>query len=154
MPKLDLDAIPQVCRTIYPQPFAADMGKRHIRRIAPAAGLTDFGVSQVELEPGGISSQRHWHESEDEFLVMLDGEAVLVEDEGETVLGSGDCAVFPKGVPNGHHLVNRSDRRCSFVVVGKSTYGRCHYPDVDLHFDEATQSFTHKDGTPYAGAVS
>ena len=87
---------------------------------APAGGLIeDFGVSHVVLEPGGISSQRHWHEGEDEFVVMLEGEAVLIEDEGETLLRAGDCAAFPKGVANGHHLVNRSDAPCVFVAVGK-----------------------------------
>lgn len=154
MPKLDLDAIPQVCRTNYPQPYAADMGKRHVRRLGPPSGLTDFGVSHVMLEPGGLSSQRHWHEHEDEFLIMLDGEAVLVEDEGEITLRPGDCASFPKGVPNGHHLVNRSGRPCSFMVIGKSTNDTCHYSDIDLRFDGPSQSYTHKDGSPYAGAVS
>ena len=110
MPKLDLDAIEQTNRTGYPPPYDAPMAKRHYRRLAPAAGLEDFGVSHVMLEPGGISSQRHWHEGEDEFVVMLAGEAVLIEDEGETVMRAGDCAAFPKGVANGHHLVNRIGR--------------------------------------------
>ena len=154
MPKLDLDAIPQLCATTYPQPFAADMAKRYVRRLALATGLTDFGVSLVALEPGGMSSQRHWHDDEDEFLVMLEGEAALIEDEGETILRPGDCAAFPKAVPNGHHLVNRSDRPCTFVVFGKTTDGTCHYPDVDLHWDGATQRYTRKNGEPYAGAVS
>jgi len=149
MPKLDLDSVPQVCRTTYPQPFAADMDRRFTRRIAPATGLTDFGIAHVELDPGGISSQRHWHEEEDEFVVMLDGEAMLIEDEGETVMRPGDCAVFPKGVANGHHFVNRSDRRCAFLAFGKPPVGTCHYPDVDLHWDGLSQIFTRKDGKPY-----
>lgn len=146
MPKLDLDAIEQTNRTGYPPPFDAPMSKRHYRRLAPAAGLSDFGVSYVVLEPGGISSQRHWHEGEDEFLVMLDGEAVLIEDEGETALKPGDCAAWRKGVANGHHLVNRSDHPCTFVVVGKPATTDCHYSDVDLHLDSATQRFVRKDG--------
>ena len=125
------------------------MGRRHYRRLAGPAGLTDFGVSHVVLEPGGVASQRHWHEGEDEFLVMIEGEAALVEDEGETLLRAGDCAAFPKGVPNGHRLVNRSERDCVFVVVGKEAATDCHYSDVDLHFDAALNAYTHKDGTPY-----
>jgi hypothetical protein len=84
MPKVELDAIEQTNRTGYPPPYDAPMSKRHYRRLGEAAGLTDFGVSHVVLEPGGISSQRHWHEGEDEFVVLLEGEAVLIEDEGET----------------------------------------------------------------------
>ncbi len=149
MPKLDLASIEATNRTGYPPPFAEAMAKRWYRRLAPAAGLTDFGASHVTLEPGGISSQRHWHEEEDELVVMLEGEAVLVEDEGETPMRPGDIAAFPKGVPNGHRLVNRSDAPCVFVAVGKWAATDCHYPDIDLHLDGATSRFRRKDGRAY-----
>ena len=84
MPKLDLESIESTNRTGYPPPYDAPMAKRHFRRLAPAAEIEDFGASYVTLEPGGISSQRHWHEGEDELVVMLEGEAVLVEEGGET----------------------------------------------------------------------
>lgn len=149
MPKLDLESIERTNRTSYPSPYAEPMAKRHYRRLGPAAGLTDFGVSHVWLEPGGISSQRHWHEGEDEFLVMIEGEAVLVENDGETLLRAGDCAAFPKGVANGHQLVNRGSAACTFIVVGRPATSDCHYSDVDLHLDSATGAFTRKDGRPY-----
>jgi uncharacterized cupin superfamily protein len=149
MPKLDLEVIEQINRTGYPPPYAEPMAKRHYRRLAPAGGLSDFGASHVVLEPGGISSQRHWHEGEDELVVMLDGEAVLVEEDGETVMRAGDCAVFPKGVANGHHLVNRSGAPCTFVAIGKPAASDCHYPDIDLHLDGPTQRYKRKDGTEY-----
>lgn len=133
MPRIDLDAIPQTEATGYPPPYDAPMSKRHYRRLAPVAGLTDFGVSHVVLDPGGISSQRHWHEGEDEFAVMLAGEAVLVEEDGETVVRPGDCIAWAKGVANGHQLVNRSDTPCTFVVVGRAATSACHYPDIDMH---------------------
>ena len=150
MPKLDLAAIEQINRTGYPPPYDAPMAKRHYRRIAPAAGIEDFGISHVVLEPGGISSQRHWHEAEDELVVMLEGEAVLVEEGGETVMRPGDLATFAKGVANGHHLVNRSDAPCTFVAVGKPAASDCHYPDIDVHLDAASGAYVHKDGSPYA----
>lgn len=146
MPKLDFREIEQTNATTYPMPFAADMGRRRFRRLAAAAGIKDFGVSHVVLEPGGISSQRHWHAEIDEMVVLLDGEAVLVEDEGETLLVAGDVASFPKGVPNGHHLVNRSDRDCVFIAIGNNG-GDCHYSDVDLHWNAAGH-YSRKDGTP------
>ena len=148
MPKLDLDAIDQINRTGYPPPYAAPMAKRLYRRLAPAAGLADFGASHVVLEPGGISSQRHWHEGEDELVVMIEGKAVLIEEGGETVMRAGDVAAFPKGVPNGHHLVNRSARPCVFVAIGKAAASDCHYPDIDLHLDGATGAYVRKDGSP------
>ena len=149
MPKLDLEAIPQINATGYPPPFDAPMAKRLYRRLGPISGLSEFGVSHVTLKPGGISSQRHWHEGEDEFAVILEGEAVLIEDSGETIMRPGDCAAFPKGVADGHQLVNRGSRPCIFVVVGRVAASDCHYPDIDLHLDGATGRFTHKDGTSY-----
>jgi uncharacterized cupin superfamily protein len=149
MPKLELDAIEQINRTGYPPPYDAPMAKRLYRRLAPAAGLSDFGASHVVLEPGGISSQRHWHEGEDELVVMLEGEAVLIEDEGETLLQAGDIVAFPKGVPNGHHLFNRSARPCIFVAIGKAAVSDCHYPDIDLWLDAASGTYVHKDGSAY-----
>ena len=149
MPKLDLDAIPQTNATGYPPPWREEMTRRHYRRLGPVSGLSDFGVSHVTLEPGGVSSQRHWHEEEDEFVVMLEGEAVLEEEGGETVMRAGDCASFPKGVANGHRLVNRGDSPCVFIAVGRHALSNCHYPDIDLFLDGATSRFTRKDGTPY-----
>lgn len=149
MPKLDLDAIPQVNRTGYPHPFDRDVAGRWYRRLAPPGGLTEMGASHVVLKPGAWSSQRHWHGGVDELLVMLSGEAVLVEDDGETVLRSGDVAAWPKGAQNGHCLQNRSDADCAFVVVsaGDDANDRGEYPDIDMRFEPS--GFQHKDGTPY-----
>ena len=149
MPRLDLEAIPQINATGYPSPWREEMDRRHYRRLGPASGLEDFGVSHVTLEPGGVSSQRHWHEGEDEFVVMLEGEAVLVEESGETAMRAGDCAAFPKGVADGHRLVNRSDSPCVFIAVGRLAASDCHYPDIDMHLDSKTGGFTRKDGRPY-----
>ena len=118
MPKVDLSQIEELNRTGYPEPFDQPVAGRWYRRLAPATGITHFGASLVRLEPGAWSSQRHWHEGEDEILVMVDGEAVLIEDEGRTTLRAGDVAAWPKGVANGHHLVNESDSPCRFFVVG------------------------------------
>lgn len=148
MPKLDLDEIPQVSRTGYPEPFDAAVGGRWYRRLAPAGGLAHLGASHVVLKPGAWSSQRHWHHGEDEFLVMLSGAAVLVDDGGETALGPGDCCAFPAGDGNGHHLQNRSDADCCFVVMSAGPDKGGSYSDIDMIFD-ADGRYLHKDGTPY-----
>lgn len=149
MPKIDLDAVEQTNASYYPPQFATQLSGRHYRRLGPASGLEDFGISHVVLEPGAASSQRHWHEGEDEFLVILSGTAVLVEETGRTVLTAGDCAAFPKGVANGHHLINESDVPVVFIAVGRMAVTDCHYPDADMRFDAANRRFTRKDGTPY-----
>jgi uncharacterized cupin superfamily protein len=148
MPKIDLDAVPQSNRTGYPPPYDRDVQGRWVRRLAAPAGLTAMGASHVVLKPGAWTSQRHWHAEEDELLVMLSGEAVLVEDEGETVLRAGDIAAWPKGLANGHCLQNRSDSDCSFIAIsaGDSTRDAGEYPDIDLRFGPG--GFSRKDGTP------
>ena len=148
MPKVDLEAIEQVNRTGYPPPFNEQVAGRWYRRLAPATGLTDFGVSHVTLKPGAWSSQRHWHEGEDEFVVMLSGEAVLVEDDGRTVLRAGDLAAWPKGTGNGHHLCNESDEDCSFLAIGGGTNKGGGYSDIDMMFT-ADGRYVRKDGSPF-----
>lgn len=148
MPKLDLDAIPATNDTGYPPECRGAVEGRWYRRLAPAGGIDDFDASYVRLQPGAWSSQRHWHEGEDEMVVMLSGEAVLVDDEGEHPMRPGDVAAFPKGDGNGHVLQNRSAESCTFVAIGRPSASDCHYPDVDLHL-AAGQGFRRKDGSPF-----
>ena len=116
--------------------------------LGAAAGLEDFGVNLVTVPPGAWSSQRHWHDADDEFLWMVDGELVLIEDQGRTVMRAGDMAAFPKNSGNGHHLVNESDADARFVVIGANK-GGTSYPDIDLEAKAGEEGYRHKDGTPY-----
>lgn len=147
MPKIDLAAHVQSNRTGYPAPFAAAVEGRWVRRVGRDVGLTDFGVSHVVLKPGAASSQRHWHEDEDEFVVMLSGAAVLVEDGGRVIMKPGDMAAFPKGDPDGHQLLNESDADCEFLVFGRVPIGDAHYPDIDLKWSGG--AYRHKDGSAF-----
>jgi uncharacterized cupin superfamily protein len=96
--------------------------------------MTQFGVNLVELGPGSYSSLRHWHEREDEFVYVVSGELVLIDNSGEHRLATGTFAGFPAGEANAHHLVNRSDQPASYLVVGSRAQGKdtVHYPDDDL----------------------
>jgi len=148
MPKLDLDAILQTNATGYPPEHADKVQGRWYRRLAPPGGLTDFGASHVVLKPGAWSSQRHWHAAEDEMVVMLAGEAVLVDDSGRTPMRPGDVAAFPKGDGNGHVLINESQADCVFLAIGRPAASDCHYPDIDMHLTEG-RGFHRKDGTDF-----
>lgn len=152
MPKIDLAAIPLRTGTIYPDEYAGIVEGRSSLRVGDAGGLTQFGANIIILEPGAAASIRHWHVQEDEFLIVLSGELTLVEDEGETPMLPGDCAAFPAGVPNAHHMVNRSDAEARFIVVGTRTQGEtAHYPDIGLKVDLTPDGpkFKYEDGSPY-----
>jgi uncharacterized cupin superfamily protein len=148
VPKLNLDDIPQTNATGYPTEHAVAVKGRWYRRLAPASGISDFGASHVVLQPGAWSSQRHWHEGEDELVIMIAGEAVLIDDGGETMIRAGDVATFPKNDGNGHVLINRSDADCVFVAIGRPSETDCHYPDIDMHLF-AGQGFRRKDGSDF-----
>jgi len=150
MKKLIIDQAPQRRGSGYPHPFDEPCRARFRRALGDAAGLTDFGVNLMRLEPGVWSSQRHWHSAEDEFVYVLEGEVVLISDSGEEVLRAGDCAGFKAGVADGHHLQNRSAKVAVMLEIGtrRPATDHCTYPDIDLQWSKAT-GYTHRDGLLY-----
>jgi uncharacterized cupin superfamily protein len=153
MPKIDISTLEtRVGSPNYPAAFKPACAGRHKTALGNAVGVSQFGVNLTRLEPGAASALRHWHENEDEFVYILEGECMLIEDDGETVLKPGDCAGFKANVPNGHHLVNRSNRDVLYLEIGtRATSERAHYPDDDLFFDRGEKHLRilHKNGEPY-----
>lgn len=151
MPKVDIETAPTINGTSYPDPFAEPCKPRRRWRLGDAVGLDQFGVNLLRLPAGAWSSQRHWHSSEDEFVWILSGEVVLVEEDGETVLRAGDCAGFKAGVPNGHKIENRSGAEAVLLEVGTRSPAAdaCDYPDIDMVAPAGTDGYFHRDGTPY-----
>ena len=133
MPKIDIYNLPIEAGTNYPAEFQDAVAGRERRRLGNAAGLDQFGVNLTRLKPGSASSLRHWHVVEDEFVFVLEGELVLVEEGTETVLRLGDAAGFKANSGNGHHLINRSECDAVYLEIGtRSAYERAYYCDVDL----------------------
>src|SRR5580700_4336593 len=152
MPKIDISKITTDARTGYPPPYDRVVVGRERKRLGNAAGLDQFGVNLTTLKPGAASALRHWHAHEDEFVYVLEGELVLIEDEGETLLLAGDACGFKANSGNGHHLVNRSARDAVYLEVGtRSKIERVEYPEADLMVvrDDKGLRYTHKDGSPY-----
>jgi uncharacterized cupin superfamily protein len=148
MKKIDLALVPAQNGSSYPSPFDEPCRAQSCQRLARHAGLTRFGVNLTVIEPEAWSSQRHWHDREDEFIWVLDGELTLISNAGEETLRAGDCAAFRSDDPDGHHLVNKSGRRATVLEIGNSDpQDRCVYPDIDMIAD--ARGYTHRDGTPY-----
>lgn len=154
MPVIDLSRCPVKTGSIYPEPYASMMKGRSSLRLGEAGGLTQYGVNLVTLDPGALSSLRHWHAHEDEFVMVTEGECTLIDDTGGHVMRPGDCAAFPAGDRNGHHFVNRTDRVAKFLVVGtRAPKEIATYSDVDLRVEiEAGKArFTYRDGSDWRG---
>jgi len=153
MPKIDIYKVPDDVATGYPKQFQKEIAGRSRKRIGNAAGLTQFGVNICTIKPGAQSSQRHWHETEDEFVYVLDGEVVLKEDGGETVLKKGDAAAWKAGAPNGHTIINRGTRDALVLEVGTRDPKRdkVTYPDIDMLMlrDGNNRRYTRKNGESY-----
>ena len=153
MPKIDLDEVPVLGRLVYPEPYFNETAGYQQQRVGDAAGLTKMGVNRVVLPPRSKTALRHWHEVDDEFVIVISGEVVLREEEGETLLRDGDCAGFKAGVANGHAIENRSDEPAILFEIGtRENSETVHYPDADLRYEkrDGVRRFTHLDGTPYA----
>ncbi|MEO8243879.1 MAG: cupin domain-containing protein [bacterium] len=154
MPIIDQSKLTPRTGSIYPSPYAEMMQGRSSLRLGDAGGLTQFGVNLVMLEPGALSSLRHWHMAEDEFVMITEGECVLVQDAGETVMRVGDCAAFPAGSTDGHQFINRSAAVAKFLVAGtKAPREVATYSDIDMqiHIEDRKARFTYKDGTDWTG---
>jgi uncharacterized cupin superfamily protein len=153
MPKIDISTVTLRTTSGYPAEFQPVTVGREKLPLGNAVGLTQFGVNLTRLKPGAASALRHWHENEDEFIYMLEGELVLIENEGETILCPGEAAGFKAGIPNGHHFVNRTQKDAVYLEIGtRAPRERAHYPDVDLiaDCDDDGFKYSHRSGEPYA----
>jgi uncharacterized cupin superfamily protein len=150
MAKIDRSTAPVRRGSSYPAPHGAPCAARMRQALGDAGGLNDFGVNLLTLPPGVWSSQRHYHSAEDEFVYVLSGEVVLVTDAGEEILRAGDCAAFPKGSANGHHLVNRSGAAVQCLEVGtRAADDVTVYPDIDMMIGPVPGWYAHRDGALY-----
>jgi uncharacterized cupin superfamily protein len=152
--KVDIEDAPMILGSGYPAPFDARCSQRRRWRLGDAAGLTQFGVNLLRLLPQQWSSQKHWHQAEDEFVYILEGAVTLVTDAGETPMNAGDCAAFRAGLANGHHLQNRSDIEAVILEMGsrRPEEDSVVYPGIDLALPVRDDGYVHIDGSPYGRA--
>jgi len=152
VPKIDLAKAVVRTNCPYPGDLKAVARGREKQKIGDAVGLTQFGVNITRIKAGSASALRHCHEAEDEFIYVLEGELVLQENDGETVLKPGDCAGFKAGSGIAHCLINRSDRDAVFLEIGtRSPRERAVYSDIDMKVerDASGPRYLHKSGEPY-----
>jgi uncharacterized cupin superfamily protein len=149
---LAAEAPPKAKQSSYPEPFASRVAGRMKRPLGDLFGLTNFGVNLTRMAPGAVSSVRHAHTRQDEFIYVLEGHPTLITDAGETPLSPGMCAGFKAGTGDAHHLVNRSSADVVYLEIGdRSPADGVEYPDDDLQLKilDGQLIFTRKSGDEY-----
>jgi uncharacterized cupin superfamily protein len=154
-PALDSRTVEVYSQTGYPEPYRSLVLPREKRRLGHALGLQKIAINRTTLPPGKVSSMRHWHTHDDEFIWVLEGEVVLRTEGGEQVLKAGDCAGFPAGVQDGHQLINRSTQPAVYLEVSNNgdAEDTVYYsdPEVDMidNPPHARGKLTRRNGAPY-----
>jgi uncharacterized cupin superfamily protein len=129
-----------VAKSAYPPPHDQKLAGRKSWSLTRQWKLSQFGVNRVELPPGAWSTNRHWHRNNDELVIVISGELTLVTDDGEEVLGPGDCVGFKAGVENAHHLQNRgSEPAVYYDIGGRDPWDVSTFPDMGL------EAYTHQE---------
>jgi uncharacterized cupin superfamily protein len=127
------EATARVGGSSYPPPHNEKLEGRKTWMLTKQFGLMQFGVNRVELPPGGWSTQRHWHKTNDEAVIVISGELTLVTDDGEEILRAGDCVGFKAGDRNAHHMQNRGTEPAIYYDIGgRDSWDVSTFPDIGL----------------------
>lgn len=135
-----------------PSPYTERMAGLERRALSMPFGVCGFGVFQTRIPAGEISGLHHRHTRRDEFIYVVQGEVVLVGDDGETRLSAGMCAGFRAG--SAHHLENRSAADVVYLDIGGGPVegDEIEFPDDDLALAPPgagqRRSFTRRNGDP------
>lgn len=94
-------------------------------------GSVATGMGVYEIAPGNASWSYHFESTEEEWLIVIEGELTLRTPEGEAVLRTGDVACFPAGASGAHAVRNHTDDPVRYVMPSTvAPYGdACVYPD-------------------------
>ena len=107
-----------------PEPYKAGG-----HRFGPKIGAGRMGATVYEIPPGQALCPYHY-ESEEEWLLVLQGQVTLRHSEGEDVLGPGDITAFPVGPAGAHKTTNHGSETVRMVMFATSDpIGYCVYPD-------------------------
>lgn len=99
-------------------------------RIGRQAGCEHLGLSLWEVPAGQAAYPYHYHLTEEELLIVLEGTLSLRTPEGWRNLEQGEITSFPRGEAGAHQLVNRTQDTVRFLSA--STNGE---PDIVIYPD-------------------
>jgi uncharacterized cupin superfamily protein len=90
-----------------------------------------IGASLYEVAPGERLWPYHYHDGNEEWLVVVLGRPTLRTPEGERELVPGDVVGFPPGAPGAHTLSNATSEPVRIGMFSTLQYGTASYPDSD-----------------------
>lgn len=100
-------------------------------KVAPEIGARTMAGTVYELEPGNSNCPYHY-ESDEEWLLVLEGTLTVRHQDGEEELGKGDLACFPVGPEGVHKLTNRGSETVKMLIVSTANLPAVAvYPDSD-----------------------
>ncbi|MGL1891630.1 MAG: cupin domain-containing protein [Spirochaetaceae bacterium] len=83
-----------------------------------------------ELPPGNFSCPYHYHSDEEEVFVVIEGEALLRQNDKKELVKEGDLLFFKSGEEGAHQLYNHTDSPFKYLDLSTNRdYGFCGYPD-------------------------
>ncbi len=89
-------------------------------RLGLQTGVRRVGASLWELPAGQSAYTYHFHLTEDEILILLEGTLSLRTPEGWRELEQGEVVGFPVGEAGAHQVVNRTGSTVRFLAVSNS----------------------------------
>jgi uncharacterized cupin superfamily protein len=114
-----------------------DTAVRHTISLGDICGLTKLGVHLVRIPPHSKSSTLHWHQTDDEWVYVLESGAAgatlvtLPQGEKETreeTIRKGDFIGFKAGTGLGH-VICTADEEVVFLCCGtREPMDVCTYP--------------------------
>ena len=100
-------------------------------KIGALIGAKGLGASVYVLDEGQAVCPYHW-ESDEEWLLVLEGRIVVRTPEGEEEIEAGEMVCFPAGLEGAHKTTNVRPERARIVILStKNEPSIAGYPDSD-----------------------
>lgn len=107
-----------------------DNALRLTRSLSTLVGMQRLGLHLVTLEPGRDSTTHHYHDADEEFILILTGTGIAKIGADVFDIGPGDFMGFPAPSP-AHSLHNNSDTDLVYLMGGEcAAVDVVHYPDI------------------------
>jgi uncharacterized cupin superfamily protein len=100
-------------------------------KLAPAIGGKTLAGTIYELPPENSNCPYHY-ESDEEWLLVLEGDLIVRHPDGEDELAAGDLVCFPAGPDGAHKLTNRGTETVRMLIISTANLPAVAvYPDSD-----------------------